>query len=336
MALAVRVSLAEAERVRKQLLEEGVVDFSRKPVKDRGEFLIPVTRQPSEHRAEQYALPRKAKQTDLRSALAEHLTTEELARLKTAYDMVGHIAVMEIDEDLRHRETLIAETLLSLFPAIKTVVRKAGRHEGELRLQDYEHLAGEPGFETTVVENGVRLLLDIRKSYYSVRSATERQRIMRMVAPDERVLVMFSGIGPFVMAIAKHTEAREVVGVELNAEAHAYAERNIALNKLEGKARVLRGDVRDIVPTLGAFDRIVMPLPHTAQDFLDVAVGAAAPGCMIHLYHFSTEVEANILAGIIPSRLAELGREGTVVDVHRCGNLAPDIHRWSLDIKVAN
>lgn len=334
MKLAVRVQLRDAQDTRKALDALGVVDYTRRPTQRDGYLLIPVTKAVEGYEVvEEQLKERKAPTPDLKTALAEHLTEDELADLKTAYDLVGDIAILEIDEELRHKETLIAQTLLELQPPIKTVVRKDGAHSGELRLQDYAHLAGEERFETTVVENGVRLTLDIRKTYYSVRSSTERKRVASLVQPGERVLCMFSGIGPFPLVISALSEAQEILGVELNEHAHRYAEQNVAQNKAQN-VRVLHGDVREVVSDLGTFDRVTMPLPHTAQDFLDVAIPACNSPAMIHLYHFSSEEEVNALAKKIPERIAQLVRPAEVVDIVRCGSLAPGIYRWSIDIRV--
>ena len=60
-------------------------------------------------------------------------------------------------------------------------MRKLGGHEGALRLQRYEHLAGEDRTETVAVESGVGLKMDIARVYYSPRSAPERLRIAGLV-----------------------------------------------------------------------------------------------------------------------------------------------------------
>jgi len=51
-------------------------------------------------------------------------TAREL--LKTAYDIIGTIAVLEIDSDLDDKASDIAERLLQCNSKIKTVVRKKG------------------------------------------------------------------------------------------------------------------------------------------------------------------------------------------------------------------
>lgn len=334
MKLAVRAPLKQAQAIREVLDSKGVVDYTRMPKKTEGCLLIPVTKKVSGYDIVSASLKKRPEPTpDLKTALEEELTEQELSDLKTAYDLVGDIAILEIDQELRHKESLIGKTLLELQPAIKVVVRKDGAHQGELRLQDYKHLAGEKRFETVVVENGVRLSLDIRKTYYSVRSATERKRVAELVENGERVLCMFSGIAPFPLVIAQLANPQEVIGVELNENAHEYARKNVALNKAEN-VKVMRGDVREVVSTLGTFDRVTMPLPHTAQDFLDIAVPVCNSGATIHLYHFSSEEEVHEFAKTLPSRINALGRESSVLDIVKCGNLGPGVHRWSIDISI--
>jgi len=89
--------------------------------------------------------------------------------------------------------------------------------------------------------------------------------------------------------IAKNSNAKEVYGIEINPVAHRYAEENLRLNKINN-AKVLLGDVRKIVPKLKKkFDRIAMPLPRSAEDFLDVALKASRKGTIIHFYDFEHE-----------------------------------------------
>lgn len=334
MDLAVRAPLKEAQTIREALDAQQAIDYTRIPKKEGGHLYIPVIRAVDEYDVVEIALKARPEPApSLREALEKELSEEEFENLKTAYDLVGDIAILEIDEELRHKESVIAQTLLETQPAVNVVVRKDGAHQGELRLQDYKHLAGEERFETTVIENGVRLSLDIRKTYYSVRSATERKRVAELVHEDERVLAMFSGIAPFPLVIAKLAHPKEIIGVELNRKAHGFAEKNVLQNKV-ANVQVIQGDVREVVSTLGTFDRITMPLPHTAQDFLDVAVPACNPGATIHLYHFSSEEEVQAFAKTLPGRIAELGRQASILDIVKCGNLGPGIHRWSIDIQV--
>lgn len=184
----------------------------------------------------------------LRDALAGKLSEKEMALLKTSFDVVGDIAILEIDRELRKKETLIAKTLLQLHPHIKTVVRKQGSHTGKLRLQKMKHLAGKKTKETVHKESGVELQLDIEKVYFSTRLGTERLRIAREIRPQEDVLVMFSGCAPYPCVLAKQSKVGKVYGMELNRPGHAYGVENVFRNRLSN-VRLLQGDVSQLLPS---------------------------------------------------------------------------------------
>ena len=109
------------------------------------------------------------------------------------------------------------------------------------------------------------------------------------IKPGERVLVMFSGVGPFGIVGAKKQPQARFVCVELNKEAVRYADENVKLNKMKYIVENIQGDVRKVCPGLGKFDRIIMPLPETACQYLDAVFGCCNPGCTVHLYGFSEE-----------------------------------------------
>ncbi len=330
MVKAIVIPRKEIEKILREKKEH--IDFSYKPKKTVKGLVVAVKKPIKEYEIIDFELEKKTAK-NLKEELKKTLSKEEQEYLKTSFDQVGKIAIIEIDKKLSHKKKVIGETLLKLFPNIRTVACKLGGHEGELRIQNYEVIAGEDNLATIVVENNIRMYLDISKAYYSVRSSTERKRIASKIENGERVLVMFSGIGPFVLVIAKHTNASEVIGVELNTKAHEYAEKNIRLNKITN-ARVYQGDVRVVVPEKGLFDRIIMPLPHTAEDFLDTAVNACNKKSKIHLYHFSSEEEVKSFAEKIPEKIRGYGAKATIEHIKRCGNLSPGIHRWCIDIAV--
>ena len=204
-----------------------------------------------------------------------------------AFDIIGDIALVEIPKSSKGQGKKIALRISSQQKNIKAIYEKIGGHEGRLRIQKLKHLYGEKRTVTIHKENNVSLKLDVAKVYFSPRQATERKRICEQIKKPETVLVMFSGIGPFTTSIAKNTPAKVVYGVELNKAAHEYAVENSRMNKVDAKTVLLHGDARKIVPQLKKkFDRIIMPLPKGAENFLDVAFAAAKNGSIIHLYDF--------------------------------------------------
>lgn len=192
---------------------------------------------------------------------------------------------------MEKKERILAETLMKINSRIKTVLKKASIYGGVFRMRKLEFLAGEDTKETIHRENGVSIKINVETVYFSSRLSTERKRIAELVKPDEKVLVMFSGAGPYVCVIAKKTKAKEIVGVEINPEGYKYATENLLLNKIRN-AKLYLGDVKDIVPKLNEkFDRILMPLPRSACDFLDTALSVSKKGTVIHFYDFLKEEE---------------------------------------------
>ncbi|HJX06139.1 MAG TPA: class I SAM-dependent methyltransferase family protein, partial [Candidatus Nanoarchaeia archaeon] len=242
-------------------------------------------------------------------------------------------AILEIPQGLEKREKLIAEEALRTNKNIKTILKK-GKHEGVFRTQKLEHLAGEKTKETTYKEHGVFIKLDVEKVYFSPRLSNERKRIYKQVKKGEGVLVMFSGCAPYTCVTAKNTAAKSVTGVEINPVAHDYALKNILLNKLSN-AEALQGDVKSIVPKLGKkYDRILMPLPKSAADYLDVALKHAKKNAIIHFYDFQKEGEENKSVEKIKKACKTAKRKCRVLDIVKCGQASPREFRICVDFEI--
>ncbi len=269
----------------------------------------------------------------LRDALTKKLSRNELAHLKAAFDTVGSIAILEVPPELEKKERIIAETLLDLHKNIKTVVKKSGAHEGELRLRSVEHLAGERTTTTVHKESGCELVLDIEKVYFSVRLGTERLRIAKLIAHGEDVLVMFSGCAPYPCVLSKNSLARRITAVELNEDGHAFAKKNVERNRARN-VTLKQGDVCRVVPRLKMkFDRVLMPLPKSAEDFLETALFATKKGGFIHFYDFLHEKDIPAAAiEKIGSACKKKRRDYRIISWTKCGSNAP--HQWRICVDV--
>jgi tRNA (guanine37-N1)-methyltransferase len=267
----------------------------------------------------------------LPSLLAKELPKGQLEELPSGFDTVGSIAILELNQTLKKHGAAIGAAILRLHSQIKTVVMKASNHEGEFRLQSYTHLAGQRTFETLHRENSIMLRLDISKVYFSPRLSTERMRVAAQVKPNENVLVMFSGCGPYCCLIAKY--AKHVTGIELNPIAHEYAVLNKNLNKLSN-VTLIQGDVKQVVPGLKKnYHRILMPLPKTGEDFLELMLGAARPGTIVHYYDF--EKEATFPTATLKKLKTHI-RYFRVLGSHMCGSYGPGISRVCIDLVISD
>ncbi|NOZ80348.1 MAG: class I SAM-dependent methyltransferase family protein [DPANN group archaeon] len=336
-----RIPLTRAEEVKRFLIGNSLLDKGYRFDKDDKFLYLPITEEADlkkrfpETRIMRHALQPSKKRPGLRQLLRKRLTAEEFARLKTAFDMVGDIAIMEIDPALRKKEKVIAKALLETTPTIKTVLRKAEKHTGVFRTQKLRWLAGRKTKEALYRENGIRLKLDVEKVYFSPRLSTERKRIAQLIRKGEDVLVMFSGCGPYPCVLAKNTDAKSITGIEINPVAHAYASENIKLNKLIN-VKVIEGDVRKVMPKMRTrYDRILMPLPMGAGEFLDLALGAAKKGATVHFYDFLKE--ENIPAAAVKKirdACKKTGRRCIIKGHVKCGQFGPGIFRVCVDFSV--
>ncbi|NIA03828.1 MAG: class I SAM-dependent methyltransferase family protein [Nitrospiraceae bacterium] len=344
-----KVPLHRVQRVKSFLIENELIDFNYK-MRVVGDFgYLPVVRDKinepriksalfsimgSHFEIIEYSLFRNDKKRNLKELLRGKLSDKELELLKTSFDVVGDIAIMEIDDALRDKEGIIAEAVLRLNGNIKTVVKKSGVHSGVFRIQKHVFLAGERKFVTFHRENGVVLKVDINEMYFSPRLATERMRIAKQVKDGERVLVMFSGCAPYPCVISKNSNAESIVGVELNPKAHEFGLYNVNRNKISNVDLIL-GDVRNVVPHLNQkFDRILMPLPMNSGDFLDTALTVAKKGTIIHVYDFVNESEFDNTIKKTISQAKGVGVSIRVKELVKCGQFAPRVFRVCLDCVV--
>lgn len=297
---AVRVRKKNAEETRRKLVGMGLIDKERFPMQ-RGEYVyLPVAGgKEAEEKVSgsglevvEVALEGREIRKNFKQKLVELLGEERAKGVLSSYDIVGDIVIVDIPKELERKKREVGEILLGSEARAKVVLQKAGGREGEFRITKLAYLAGERRTETTYSENGVRMELDVGKVYFSPRLSHERKRLCGLVQDGEKVLVPFAGVGPFALEIGKFSPYAQVVGIELNPDAARYFEGNIRLNKLKNVEAIL-GDARAVVKArfAGWADRIAMPLPKDAHEFLDVAFLAAKPGCMVHFYSFVDSAE---------------------------------------------
>ncbi|MGC8676577.1 MAG: class I SAM-dependent methyltransferase, partial [Candidatus Micrarchaeia archaeon] len=207
-----------------------------------------------------------------------------------AYDVLGNIAI--INKMNANDAKKFAKEIMRANKRVKTVVMKSGAVSGKYRTRGYAHILGERNYVAAYRENGCVFVFDIRKAFFSARLAYERKRIAEQVKEGEHVMVMFAGVGPFAIEIAKARKRASVVAIELNSYAYESMLENIRLNKTANVVAV-KGDVRKKSGQYRNWaDRIVMPLPKSAASFFESVAAVAKKKCVVHYYAFGDRQNA--------------------------------------------
>jgi tRNA (guanine37-N1)-methyltransferase len=337
--LAARTKLKDAQQVKKVLIQKDLLNSDFLPLKEFDYIYFPITKKVTIANAKvitsKIKFREKLRKKSIKEVLQNKLSLSEIKLIPKTQEIVGRIMILEIPEELQPKEKIIAQAYLQLNKHVETIVRKERMHEGVFRTRKVRILAGKLTKKTTHIESGVKIYLHLEKTYFSARSSGERLRIANLVKPQEEILVMFSGAGPFPLVIARHSAAKKIYGVELNTLAHYYAQENIILNGFTDKIVLYAGDVLNVVPNLKKnFDRVVMPLPKTSEEYLYLALPKVKKGGVIHLYAFFNEKDLVNEVKKVKKICLDLGFKVRVMKKVKCGQFSPGTFRWCFDIKV--
>lgn len=225
--------------------------------------------------------------------IAREVLGEEVARrIWSRVEIIGDIAVLRkpTDTDLSievYRE--LGRELTKRLHYVRSVWLAVSPVRGSYRIREYVHLAGEPRSETVYREHGCLFKLDVTKVYVSPALNYEHIRIARSVRPGEEVLNMFAGVGLFSIIIARHSNPRRVLSVDINPYAYSYMVENVKLNKVSDVVIPVLGDAREVARSCGnCFDRVLMPLPEVSYEYFEDAVFALKKRGVVHVYDFVT------------------------------------------------
>jgi tRNA (guanine37-N1)-methyltransferase len=291
----VRVAREDGEATRRALAERDALSAEFEITVEDGRLYIPV--------ADPGAVPEGYEVVDHDVPVRERPEMPaDILGYEPSYERLGGIVIL--DEDDPGRAAEIAEAVMDSALPVETVVNRASEIRGDLRVREWEVLAGE-STETVHREYGFEYALDLAAVYFSPRLATERRRVTEQVREGEHVFDMFAGVGPFVIPAA--ARGAEAVGVDLNERAIEYLRENARRNGVEGRVTAIAADVRDVVAGSSGerrssedvrdvipgyedwADRLVMNLPHSADEFLDSAVALASEECVVYYYDIQHE-----------------------------------------------
>ena len=314
--LTIKVPLNKAEILKKYLLDNGLFNKECEIIKDKIFIYFPINEKKDLKKKFPFIefVDKKLKKTHkitIADLLKGNLTKKELSLVPSAFDTVGDIIILEIKQGLIKKEKIVAEALLKLNKNIRTIVKKVGIHRGVFRTQKLKVLAGERKKETIYIENGVKIKLDVEKVYFSPRLSSERKRIMNLIKPNESILVMFSGCGPYPLVLTKNTKAKEIYGVEINPIAHKYALENIKLNKVSN-IYFYCDDVKKILPKLG-LDKFALK---SRWDNKHLRAKLKQNPSMIEFYTPEGDIESDKTIKQIDKSIKKLAKKQIKVMIH--------------------
>ena len=280
-APCVRVARERGEAIRERLADAGLLDGDRRIEVEDGRIYVPVV--------DPDAVPSELPVVDRTTGERDRQTTPaDLLDEDPTYERLGDVVVIDEDDPSRARE--VADAIVDSDVPCQAVVDRASKVQGEYRVREWTLLAGEET-ETVHREYGHEFLVDPTAVYFSPRLATERHRVIEQIQPDERVLDMFAGVGPFAVPAA--SQGAEVVAVDANPAAVPSLRENARRNGVADRVTAVEADVRSLAGDDGEYrdwaDRLIANLPHSADDFMDTAITLAGDDCVLHYYDIQHE-----------------------------------------------
>ena len=251
---------------------------------------------------------------------------------KMKWKKIGNILVL--DKNFKYQSKKELNLLLDIHK-VDTIV-KVKNITGQMRKPSIEVLMGD-NTETIHKENACLFKLDLAKVMWSKGNTNERQRIAKLVKPNETIIDMFAGIGYFSIPIAVHSQVKKIFSIEINPDSHHYLKENIALNKINTNAgyekiEAILGDCRKVATDLSG-DRVLMGYVKTTHHFLDLAINCVKEGGILH-YH---ETVPEKLMNTRPyERIAKSAndREVEILATNVIKKYSPGVVHLVVDVKI--
>ena len=287
----IRISPGQAEEARRRLASLGLLDRALRIFTDGTTVVLPVTDYPAgPFQGEQCIADFAGKKMKEGYREQARLPDELKKHLPSSFDVIGTKALLKLPKELEGHEIELGEAILKANPSLDSVFVDSGV-SGELRTRSVRAVAGTGETETVVVEYGLRFRLDVAKTFYSPRLASERRKVSSAILPGEKILDMFAGVGPFSLHAARKARTGHVVSLDINPYAVSYLKENAAMNNLGN----VEAHMRDAFGFTGEkFDRIIMNLPSSSSEFLEHAAGLLLEDGAIDYYEL---LEDSAVAG---------------------------------------
>ena len=293
---AVKVHIKDTEKIRKELREKNILNTNLKIFREKEYAFLPVKNEiklsSKNLKLTKAYFCRNESKSDSYKELVK-IPDKFKKYLPSSFDIVGDILVVKINDELFDYKKNIGKAILNSHKNVNSVYMVESV-SGEYRTRNLELIAGKPKTRTVYKEFGMNLLVDIKKVYFSPRLANERKRVADTVQNKETVLDMFTGVAPFPIMIAKYSNPEIIYGIDKNKSAIELANKNVRLNNVYDKVKLICGDSRNIKDLIKQekileIDRIIMNLPFSSFNFFGYALDLVKNMTTIHYYDILSE-----------------------------------------------
>ncbi len=336
----IRVPREKAESVRRLLARRSILDKSLRPYSDQNFVIFPVKSTDNLPKDESYGVVQQSFVSrriypNLDKKLLNLLPANLYELRPHSFDVLGGKAVViQLHDSLIAFSEAIAKALTDM--GFSSVYLRTSQVEGPFRLRRLQLLHGEPIERLIHKENGVNIVVSLKTAYFNPRLSTEHERIVQLAEQHEKVLDMFTGVGPFALQLAKHRLA-SVDAWDINPEAIDCLRESISLNRINpNKIRTKIGDAKDLVEGMesGIFDRVLMNLPGQSVNYIHAALSACRKGGIIHYYRFAdTKMSGSGVIEVFNVFSAQYGFKTAHVRTHRVREVAPGRTHYCCDIR---
>ncbi len=264
--------------------------------------------------------------------------------MKIPLDIIGDIAIFKFPREVKLADRKkYALKFLRDNKNVGTALEKTDKVKGRFRLAKTRFLAGENRNQTLYKENNCKFLINVDKTYFSPRLSSQRKYIAedifkKITSKKNKIIVMFAGIAPFPIVIAKTLKVRgknvEIISSEINSSASKCAGENVVLNKVQDFVSVISGDSKNLLkklPEKYKADFIVMPRPNLKDTFLGVALKLSRKGTRVYYYGFGT---CEKVLSEVSIDLKKLKAKTSKLKISKAGDIGPRKNRWLIEFFV--
>lgn len=251
-----------------------------------------------------------------------------------SFEQTGHIAHLNLNTFQEPYKKIIGTVLIDKTPGIKTVVSKIGQIDTVFRTFKMEIIAGIQNTEVEIHQSNCTFKFDYEKVYWNSRLDTEHNRLVNKFLPDEIVVDMFAGIGPFAIPAGKNKV--RVFANDLNPDSYKWLKYNIEKNKVNKFVTPFNLDGIEFIKLINSMniipDHVVMNLPASSLEFLSSVIQIFNnKKTIIHLYTFVNSVNGSWISES-GSIIKQISPDIVINEIYDVRQISPNTHMMCIQL----